>query len=68
MITRQRIVTFGIPTLATATIVAAALLTTGTKKLVKEQITPVDRIPSYSGGDGHQIDGGKSVRYTAVIT
>ncbi len=56
MITRQRIVTFGIPTLATATIVAAALLTTGTKKLVKPEMKPVDSIPSFSGGDGHQID------------
>lgn len=58
MLTRQRIVTFGIPTLATATIVAAALLTTGTKKLVStpEPMTPVNVIPSFSGGDGHQID------------
>ena len=56
MITRQRIVTFGIPTLATATIVAAALLTTGTKKLVKPEMKPVDSIPSFSGTDSHQID------------
>lgn len=59
MLTRQRIVTFGIPTLATATIVAAALLTTGgPKKLVQETpgLKPVEVIPSFSGADGHQID------------
>jgi len=60
MITRQRIVTFGIPTLATATIVAAALLTTaGTKKLVQPEIRPIgtiDTIPSFSSGGSHQID------------
>ncbi len=59
MITRQRIVSFSIPTLATATIVAAALLTTGGKKLVtpeRETMKPINSIPSFSGADGHQID------------
>jgi hypothetical protein len=50
MITRQRIVSYGIPTLATATIIAAGLLTTGGNKLVT-----TDHVPSYSTGD-HQID------------
>ncbi len=58
MVTRQRIVSYGIPTVATATIVAAALLTTGTKKslVTPDPMVPVHVIPSYSGTDGHQID------------
>jgi len=59
MITRQRIVSVSIPTLATATIVAAALLTTGGNKLVtpeRETMKPIESIPSFTGADGHQID------------
>jgi len=58
MITRQRIVSFGIPTVATATIVAAALLTTKTSTLVTPPtpLRPVEVIPSYGAADGHQID------------
>jgi hypothetical protein len=58
MITRQRVVTYGIPTVATATIIAAALLTTKTRSLTTtEPMVPVHTIPSYSDGeDGHQID------------
>jgi len=56
MITRQRIVTFGIPTAAAATIIAAALLTHGTHKLTTtSQLDPVDHIPTVVVGD-HQID------------
>ncbi|HEU0035153.1 MAG TPA: VWA domain-containing protein [Kofleriaceae bacterium] len=60
MITRQRIVSYGIPTAAAATIVAAALLTHGssdTHSLVGEVPTPVNgTIPSYSTTGKHQID------------
>jgi von Willebrand factor type A domain-containing protein len=57
MLTRQRIVTFGIPTMATATLVAAALLTTGAKTVkYSEPMQPIESIPSFTGADGHQID------------
>ncbi|MEO8703578.1 MAG: vWA domain-containing protein [Kofleriaceae bacterium] len=58
MITRQRIVSFGIPTVATATILTAALLHAGkTPRLVPTSpLEPVSVIPSHVVGDKHQID------------
>jgi hypothetical protein len=59
MLTRQRIVTFGIPALAAGTIVAAALLTTAKKPLVSPPpttLTPITSIPSFTGAEGHQVD------------
>ncbi len=55
MITRQKIVSFGIPTAAAATIVAAALLSHGTGTTTTA-FTRVNTIPSHPTGDQHQID------------
>ena len=55
MITRQKIVSFGIPTAAAATIVAAALLSHGTGSTTTT-FTRVNTIPSHPTGDQHQID------------
>ena len=52
MITRQRIVSYGIPAAAAATIVAAALLTTRKDKTIFE---PVTKVPAYQT-DGNAID------------
>jgi hypothetical protein len=53
MITRQKLVTYGIPTVATATIVVAALLTSGPRSL----LTPTNgTIPSHAVSGKHQID------------
>ena len=54
MITRQKLVTYGIPTVATATIVAAALLTSGPRRSL---LTPTNgTIPSHVVSGKHQID------------
>lgn len=54
MITRQKLVTYGIPTVATATIVAAALLTANPGRSL---LTPTNgTIPSHMVSGKHQID------------
>jgi hypothetical protein len=55
MVTRQKLVSFGIPTLAVATIVGAALLhKQRTKSFIPPPPDPITTIPSSSGG--HEID------------
>jgi hypothetical protein len=56
MITRQRLTTYGIPTVATATIIAVALLTTGGNKLVPTKAEPITTIPSHVVSGKHAID------------
>ena len=63
MITRQRLVTFGIPTVATATIVTAALLTTdGDREITpgccvhNDLAGPFTTIPSHRVAGSHPID------------
>ncbi len=56
MLIRQRVISYGIPTAAAATIVAAAMLTSGTRSLVSDPATPTTVIPSHKVGAKHQID------------
>lgn len=61
MITRQRLATFGIPTVATATIVTAALLTTGGASPPEvssppEPIQTIPTIPTIATTGPHRID------------
>jgi hypothetical protein len=55
MLTRQRVITYGIPTAAAATIVAAALLTSAGKRSLLDPQRPTV-IPSHVVSGKHQID------------
>ena len=57
MLTRQRVISYGIPTAAAATIVAAALLTSGGRQsLLANPGKPTPIVPSHVVSGSHRID------------